>query len=85
MSEAAARVHLIKFRRESLRGNFVFPGTDYFDDIEVDGEKVGLIVYGVSPLLDQVYISDFEIFTDYHRLDSPKPHGGASGCNIRCH
>ena len=66
MSEAAARVHLVNRRRESLRGNFVYPGTDYFDDIEVDGEQVGLIVYGVSPLLDRVYISDFEISTDYH-------------------
>lgn len=67
LNEQASRVHLVNRRQESHRGNFVFPGTDYFDDIEVDGQQVGSIVYGVSPLLDRVYISEFEIFTDHRR------------------
>jgi hypothetical protein len=67
LNEQAHRVHLVNRRQESPWGNFVFPGTDYFDDIEVDGEHVGSIEYGVSPLLDRVYISDFEIFTENHR------------------
>ena len=61
MIEAAARVRLVNRRQESPRGNFVFPGIDYLDDIEVDGYRVGHVDYGINPLLDRVYINHMEI------------------------
>lgn len=61
LNEGAARVHLINRWQESPRGNFVFPGTDYLDDIEVDGHRVGHVDYGVNPLGDRLYINMLEI------------------------
>lgn len=61
MNEGAARVLLVDRRQESPRGNFVFPGIDYLDDIEVDGHRVGQADYGINPLLDRVYINMIEI------------------------
>lgn len=54
-------VHLQNLRSESPRGNFVFPGTDYLDDIEVDGQRVGHVDYGINPLQDRVYINMIDI------------------------
>lgn len=42
-------------------GSFVFPGTDYLDDIEVDGQHVGHVDYGINPLGDRLYINMLEI------------------------
>ncbi|MHC8403466.1 GNAT family N-acetyltransferase [Pseudomonas sp. MDT1-17] len=67
MSDGAVRVHLVNRRQESPRGNFVFPGTDYFDDIEVDGQRVGHVDYGINPLLDRVYINMLDIDPAYQR------------------
>lgn len=61
LNEGAARVHLVNRWQESPRGNFVFPGTDYLDDIEVDGHRVGHVDYGVNPLGDRLYINMLEI------------------------
>ena len=67
MSEGSAWVRLVNRRQESPRGNFVFPGTDYFDDIEVDGQRVGHVDYGINPLLDRVYINMLDIDPAYQR------------------
>ncbi|MBX4139563.1 N-acetyltransferase [Pseudomonas sp. S5F11] len=61
LNERAGRVHLVNRRQESPRGNFVFPGTDYLDDIEVYGHRVGHVDYGVNPLGDRLYINMLEI------------------------
>lgn len=52
---------LVNLRSESPRGNFVFPGTDYLDDIEVDSQRVDHVDYGISPLGDRLYINMIEI------------------------
>lgn len=57
----ASRVQLLNRRSESPRGNFVFPGIDYLDDIEVGGHRVGQVDYGINPLQDRVYINMIEI------------------------
>lgn len=67
MNERAARVRLVNRRQESPQGNFVFPGTDYLDDIEVDGHRVGHVDYGINPLRDRVYINMFEIDPAHRR------------------
>ncbi|MCF5508506.1 N-acetyltransferase [Pseudomonas sp. PA-3-11C] len=61
LNDAAACVYLVNRRQESPRGNFVFPGTDYLDDIEVDGHRVGHVDYGINPLGDRLYINMLEI------------------------
>ncbi|MCH5633814.1 GNAT family N-acetyltransferase [Pseudomonas syringae pv. syringae] len=61
LNDAAARVHLVNRRQESPRGNFVFPGTDFLDNIEVDGQRVGHVDYGINPLGDRLYINMLEI------------------------
>lgn len=63
----AGRVHLVNRRQESPRGNFVFPGTDYLDDIEVDGHRVGHVDYGINPLSDRLYINMLEIQPEHQR------------------
>lgn len=67
MSEGSAWVHLVNRRQESPRGNFVFPGTDCFDDIEVDSKRVGHVDYGINPLFDHVYINMLDIDPTYQR------------------
>lgn len=57
----ASRVQLLNLRSESPRGNFVFPGTDYLDDIKVNGQRVGQVDYGINPLGDRLYINMIEI------------------------
>lgn len=54
-------IQLVNRRQESPLGSFVFPGTDYLDDIEVDGERVGHVDYGISPLGDRLYINMLDI------------------------
>jgi hypothetical protein len=61
LSERAGRIDLVNRRQESPRGSFVFPGTDYLDDIEVGGEHVGHVDYGLSPLGDRLYINMLDI------------------------
>lgn len=57
----ASDLQLVTQRSESPRGSFVFPGTDYLDNIEVGGHPVGHVDYGLSPLGDCVYINMLEI------------------------
>lgn len=61
LNDAAACVNLVNRRQESPRGNFVFPGTDYLEDIEVGGHRVGHVDYGINPLGDRLYINMLEI------------------------
>lgn len=61
LNRQAARVHLVNLRRESLHGNFVFPGTDFVDHIQVAGLPVGYVSYGLNPLGDRVYINMIDI------------------------
>lgn len=60
-------VRLMNLRSESHPGNFVFPGTDYLDDIEVNGHRVGHVDYGINPLLDRVYINMLDIDLAHQR------------------
>lgn len=57
----ASDLQLVTLRSETARGNFVFPGLDISAAIEHQGHTVGRIDYGVSPLNDRLYISDFKI------------------------
>lgn len=57
----ASDLQLVTQRSESPRGSFVFPGTDYLDDIEVGGHRVGHVDYGINPLGDRLYINMLEI------------------------
>ena len=61
LNEQSSHILLVNRRQESPRGNFVFPGTDFFDDIEVDGHRVGHVDYGINPLSDRLYINMIEI------------------------
>lgn len=61
LNDTAACSYLVNRRQESPRGNFVFPGTDYLDDIEVGGQRVGHVDYGINPLGDRLYINMLEI------------------------
>jgi hypothetical protein len=61
LSRAAERVHLVNRWQESPRGSLYFPGTDYLDDIEVGGLRVGHVDYGINPLADRLYINMLEI------------------------
>lgn len=67
LSEQASAVQLVIERSESLCGNFVFPGPDITVSIQLDGQRVGRINYGVSPLDDRLYISDFHISSAHRR------------------
>lgn len=61
MNERAAHVQLVNRGQTSHRGSFVFPGISYWDDIEVAGQRVGYIEYGINPLLDRLYINWIEV------------------------
>jgi hypothetical protein len=63
----ASGLQLVTLRSESVRGNFVFPGLDITAAIEHHGQRVGHVVYGVSPLQDRLYISDYKIRDSYRR------------------
>ncbi|AGN33505.1 hypothetical protein PflA506_p0018 (plasmid) [Pseudomonas fluorescens A506] len=67
LNDAAACVRLVNRRQESPHGNFVFPGTDYLDDIEVGGQGVGHVDYGINPLGDRLYINMLEIQPEHQR------------------
>ncbi|MGY8829205.1 MAG: N-acetyltransferase [Pseudomonadales bacterium] len=67
LTEQASTVQLVVERSESLRGHFVFPGPDISALIQLDGQRVGRINYGLSPLDDRVYISDLHISSAHRR------------------
>lgn len=67
LNDLAAGVRLMNQRTESHRGNFVFPGSDYLDDIEIDNQLVGEVDYGINPLGDRLYINMIEIHPEYRR------------------
>jgi hypothetical protein len=61
LSNRASSVHLVNQWRETHPGNFVFPGTDFVDRIQVDGQRVGYVDYGINPLGDRLYINMLDI------------------------
>jgi hypothetical protein len=63
----AIDLQLVTLRSESVRGNFVFPGPDIAAAVKLAGQRVCLSNYGVSPLQDRVYISDFRITSNQRR------------------
>lgn len=63
----AIGLQLVTQNSESLRGNFVFPGPSISASVELAGQRVGVINYGVSPLQDRVYISEFRIAPNHQR------------------
>lgn len=67
MDEISRRLALVNLRQESPRGNFVFPGIDYSDRIEVGGHQVGHVEYGINPLVDRLYINMIEISPTFRR------------------
>ena len=67
LDRQAADVTLQILRRECLRGNFVFPGPDLSAAVQHQGVTVGSLNYGISPLNDRVYISDFKIRAAHQR------------------
>lgn len=67
LDEQAADLQLVITRRELVRDHFVFPGPGISADIEHGGSRVGQIRYGISPLQDRIYITEFEIFCAQHR------------------
>ncbi|MEN5031578.1 hypothetical protein [Pseudomonas sp. Ps21-P2] len=52
-------------RTESTRGCFAFPGTEFVAGIEVDGQRMGTVEFGINPLNDRVYIYDLTIDGEY--------------------
>lgn len=67
LNERAGRMHLVNRLQESTWGNFVFPRIDYLDDIEVNGQRVGQVDYGINPLRDRVYINMIDIQPEHQR------------------
>lgn len=63
----ASGLQLVTQRSEAARGNFVFPGLDITAAIVHHGQPVGQIEYGISPLSDRLYISDFKIHPAHQR------------------
>ncbi len=74
LDAGANGLQLVVERSESLRGHFVFPGQAITATVRRDGQPVGSISYGLSPLGDRVYISEFKIRSDQHR----RGHGQAA-------
>jgi hypothetical protein len=71
LNDSAACVYLVNRREESPRGNFVFPGTDYLDDIEVGGQRVGHVDYGINPLGDRLYVYNHKKYVTTFRPGEP--------------
>lgn len=61
LTELATCLQMVTQRTESQRGHFVFPGTDTLASIEVAGQRVGYVDYGINPLGDRVYINMIEV------------------------
>jgi hypothetical protein len=55
---------------EVVRDNFFFPGPTITASILRDGQPIGSIRYGQSPLQDRIYISDFKISDTQRRQGS---------------
>lgn len=62
----AIGLQLVTVRSESVRGNFIFPGLSIKADVVRESQRVGYVEYGLSPLEDRLYISEYKIF-DHHR------------------
>ncbi|MBK5376209.1 N-acetyltransferase [Pseudomonas sp. TH43] len=67
LSERASTVQIVTERAAAYRGHFVFPGIDTFAGIEVDGQRVGYVDYGINPLGDRLYINKIEIEDQHQR------------------
>ncbi|WP_238354189.1 GNAT family N-acetyltransferase [Pseudomonas lurida] len=63
----AIGLQLVTLRSESVRGNFIFPGLSIKADVVREGQRVGYVEYGLSPLEDRLYISDYKILDNHRR------------------
>ncbi|RXU19321.1 GNAT family N-acetyltransferase [Pseudomonas syringae] len=60
-------ITLVNQVTQSEPGHFVYPGTDFIDHIEVDGQRVGQVDYSINPLRDRLYINMIEVWPDRRR------------------
>ena len=67
VNSRAPHIHLVNQLTESYPGRFVYPGTDFVDDIELDGQRVGYVDYGINPLGDRLYINMLDIEPEHQR------------------
>ncbi|NWC90502.1 GNAT family N-acetyltransferase [Pseudomonas reactans] len=65
LNDDSDAVHLVITPTECRRLDFAFPGTEFVAGIEVDGQRVGRVIYGINPLNDRVYIYDLDIDVDH--------------------
>ncbi|AVI83926.1 MULTISPECIES: hypothetical protein [Pseudomonas syringae group] len=79
-------ITLVNERTESQPGHFVFPGTDFVDHIEVDGQRVGHIDYSINPLRDRLYINMIELRPGSQRSGKAlaRPSSGTCGNCTGC-
>lgn len=63
----ASQIHLVNQHTESQPGRFVYPGTDFIDSIELAGQRVGYVDYGINPLGDRLYINMLDIEPEHQR------------------
>ena len=85
LTDRSAGVRLVTVREEAIRDCFAFPGTEYDAGIEIDGQHVGRISYGINPLNDRAYIYDLTIVGDSRRrgLATVVHSPGALGASAR--
>lgn len=67
LTERSTHLQLVTQRTQCQRGHFVFPGTDFMATIELDGQRVGYVDYGINPLGDRLYINEIEIQSAHRR------------------
>lgn len=57
----AIGLQLVHLHSESARDHFVFPGLNITAAIEHRGLRIGHVAYGISPLNDRLYISNYQV------------------------
>lgn len=65
LNDRSYNIKLVTVRDESLHGNFVYPGIDTVARIEIGGQCVGDVDFGINPLGDRLYIKTIEIRAGY--------------------
>lgn len=67
LDDLCTNTRVVIERTESTRGCFAFPGTEFVAGIEVDGQRMGTVEFGINPLNDRVYIYDLTIEGQHRR------------------
>ncbi|OZO01365.1 GNAT family N-acetyltransferase [Pseudomonas sp. IB20] len=67
LNQRATAVRLANITPECQRDSFVFPGSDFAANIEVNGVAVGEVDYGINPLGDRLYINEIEVEPEHRR------------------